>query len=91
MKLKEGFVIRMVASNWVVMPVGEAVINFNGILVLNDTGAFIWQKLKEGCSTKDQLIDLITAEYDIDREQAILDMDCFVAKLTDAGCLEMEI
>ena len=91
MKLKEGFVIRMVASNWVVMPVGEAVINFNGILVLNDTGAFIWQKLKEGCSTKDQLIDLITAEYDIDRKQAILDMDCFVAKLTDAGCLEMEI
>lgn len=88
MKLNEDFVLRQVAGNWIVMPVGEATVNFNGMLALNETGAFIWQNLKQG-HTLDRIADLLTAEYDVKREQALLDIDQFIKKLTDAGCLEI--
>ena len=46
MKLKENFVLRRVLNNWVVLPLGSATVDFNGILNLNDSGALLWQQLE---------------------------------------------
>ena len=42
MKVKEDFLLREVAGCYVVVPVGKATVDFNGMLNLNDTGAFLW-------------------------------------------------
>ena len=42
MKLKEDFLLRQVADTWVVMPIGQEMLDFNGMLTLNETGAFLW-------------------------------------------------
>ena len=87
MKLREGFALRQVADTWVVMPLGEKSVDFNGMLTLNDTGAILWQALEKG-GDRDALADALVAEYDVSREVVLSDVDAFVAKLIDAGCME---
>lgn len=51
---------------------------------LNDVGATIWECLSEDCSRED-LVDTILQTYDVDREQASLDVDELVEQLVEAG------
>ena len=88
MKLREGFALRQVADTWVVMPLGEKSVDFNGMLTLNETGAVLWQALEKG-GDREALADALTAEYDVSREVVLPDVDAFLAKLSTAGCLEM--
>ena len=87
MKIKENLVLRQVADTWTVLPLGKDIINFNGMLILNDTGAMLWQLLEKGAEKAD-LVSAITAEYDISEEEAEADIDAYIEKLTNAGCLE---
>ena len=48
MKLKKNFLLRQVADTWVVMPIGQEMLDFNGMLTLNETGALLWQTLEKG-------------------------------------------
>ena len=64
LKLKEGFILREVAGETVVIPSGED-INLNMMITLNGTGAFLWQKLEQGC-TEEELVAALLAEYDVD-------------------------
>lgn len=88
MKLREGFALRQVADTWVVMPLGEKSVDFNGMLTLNETGAVLWQALEKG-GDREALIDALLGEYDATREQVAPDVDAFLAKLANAGCMEM--
>lgn len=87
MKIKEGFVLRQVADNWVVLPVGQASVNFNGMLSLNESGALLWRTLEQG-GDRNALADALLNEYEVEREEALADVDAFLAALTKAGCIE---
>ena len=87
MKLKENFVLRRVLTNWVVLPLGAATVDFNGMLNLNDSGAMLWQKLEEGAD-REELADALTSQYEVSRSQALADVDEFYAILVNAGCAE---
>ena len=87
MKIKENFVLRQVADTWCVLPLGEATLNLNGILTLNDSGAMLWQALEKGGS-KEALVDALLNEYDVTREQALTDGDEFIEKLRKVDCIE---
>ena len=45
MKLKSGFILREIAGSSIIVPVGERVKEFNGVINLNDTGVFLWNIL----------------------------------------------
>lgn len=87
MKLKNNFLLRQVADTWVVMPIGQEMLDFNGMLTLNETGAFLWQKLETGADL-DGLVAALTAEYDVTADEARADATAFCKKLLDAGCAE---
>ncbi|MBE6986958.1 MAG: PqqD family protein [Ruminococcaceae bacterium] len=86
MKLSENFALRQVAGTWVVMPLGDATLDFNGMMTLNDTGAFLWKALEQG-SDKEALVAALTAEYAVDAERAATDVAEFITMLANAGCL----
>lgn len=86
MKINENFTLRQIAGKWVALPLGEATVNFNGMLTLNESGKLLWDRLATEC-TREELIDLLLSEYEVEQEQAAEDVDAFVAKLTDAGCI----
>ena len=83
MKIKDGFVLREVAGSFIVVAVGEAVKNFNGIINLNETGAFLWKILESG-ATKEELIAKLLEEYDVDEKTATEDVSKFINKLSEA-------
>ena len=85
--LKDGFVLRQVADTWVVMPLGQMSLDFNGMLTLNETGALLWQTLEKG-GDAEALTKALTAEYDVSAEEARKDVDAFLVKLQNAGCLQ---
>jgi len=87
MKIKDGFVVRDLAGQSIVVALGEASKTFNGMIKLNDTGRLIWDMLAEG-RTKDEIIDRFTAEYDVEREIAERDVTAFIETLQGADILE---
>ncbi len=86
MKIKDGFILREVADSYLVVAVGEAVKQFNGVINLNETGAFLWKLLEKGCDEKG-LKDALLAEYDVDEETAAADIKAFVGKLKEADLI----
>lgn len=87
MKIKENFVLRNVADTWVVLPLGEATLDLNGMLTLNDSGVVLWRTLEAGCDKK-ALIKALTDEYDVSDDIASVDVDEFLQVLRKAGCIE---
>ena len=87
MKIKEGFVLRQVADNWVVLPVGAVSVNFNGMISLNESGVLLWRALENG-GDREALADALLSEYEVERDVALADVDEFIATLTKAGCIE---
>lgn len=87
MKIKEGFMLREVAGNYIVVPVGNASKKFNGMITLNETSAFLWNLLLNDTSCE-QLVDALMTEYDVSSEIAKRDVDAFINKLKEIKVLE---
>ena len=87
MKIKENFVLREIAGTNVVLPVGSANVDLNGMIKLNASGVLLWRTLENGAEKSD-LTDAILSQYDIDRETAEADVNEFIEKLIKIGCLE---
>ena len=87
MKIKEGYILREVAGNFIVVAIGNAVKNFNGVINLNESGAFLWRILEKG-ATKEQLKEQLLAEYDVSEEIADKDINAFVSKLEEKGLID---
>ena len=85
MKMKEGFLLRQVAGQTVVLPIGGDM-DLNMMITLNETGAFLWEKLQEE-TDEAALVAALLAEYDVDEATAKQAVDGFVAKLNDNGFL----
>lgn len=86
MKIKDGFILRKVAGSFVAVAVGEQAVNFNAMVTTNETGAFLWEKLKND-TTEEELLKAITDEYDVDEETAKADISDFLQKLRDGDLL----
>ncbi len=89
MKISEGYELKEIAGSYVVLPTGAAAVDFNGIITLNETGVFLWKKLIDGAD-KQSLCDAICAEYEIDEQTAMTDIEAFLQKLTDNNCLDID-
>lgn len=86
MRIKNGYVLKEIAGNNIVVEVGGRV-NFNGMITLNETGAFLWKKLEKGAE-KEELASALLEEYDVTPEKAGEDVALFLQKLKGAGVLE---
>ncbi len=87
MKIKDDFILRKVADSYVVVPVGSMTLDFNGIINLNETGAFLFNLLQDGAD-KDTLLTNMLNEYEVTEQKAKADIETFINKLKDADILE---
>jgi hypothetical protein len=86
-KLKEGFVLKTVGDNHIVVPVGAQTVDFRSMITLNETGMFLWKQLQADV-TAEELEAALLAEYDVTAEIANRDIAAFVAKLQENSLLE---
>lgn len=87
MKIKEGFLLRNVADSFVIVPTGGNIVDFSAMITINETGAFLWEKLKNDV-TEDELVAALTSEYDVDEETAREDVVGFVSVLKEKKVIE---
>ena len=88
MKIKEGFLLREMVGQWVVVPIGNTVIDFNRIITLTPSAALLWKELEEGVDNTSKLVDVILGEYEVNEETAKQDCEEFIGKLKDQDMLE---
>ena len=86
MKISEDFVLRQVADTWVVLPLKTDTVDFNGMIRLNSSGAMLWKTLEQG-ATREELVQALTSQYEVSREEAARDVDKFIETLNKVGCL----
>lgn len=87
MKVKEGFVLRTVVDEHMVMPTGANIGKFGGAVVLNDVSAFIWKQLEKPISREDLLAQIL-GEFDVDEATASRDLDALLGQLREMELLE---
>ena len=85
MKLKDGFALREVAEQIVVMPMGDG-LDMNRMITLNDTGRFIWEALQKETSV-DAIVAALLKEYDVAEDRARANVEAFVARLKELDFL----
>ncbi len=86
MKVKNGFILKNIADEWVVMPTCIYIKKFEGAIILNDIAAFIWKQLEKH-KTREELIEAVLGEYDIDEETAAADIDEIIDNLRGMNIL----
>ena len=88
MKLKEGFVLREICGNKIVAGEGLAQINFNKLLSLNESAAYLWEAVQGKEFTAQVLADLLTERYEVSAEVALADAEKLAEAWKEAGVLE---
>lgn len=87
MKVKNNYIFRHIANENLLIPTGEAALSAKGLIALSESGSLLYQKLKSECS-RDELIGVLTAEYDVDRQTAAQDVDAFLDQMHQLNMLE---
>ena len=88
MKQKKGFILREVCGEKVIIAEGVEVVNFNKLLSLNESAAYLWQQATVlGDFTAEQLADKLCEEYEVSKEQALHDVQQMLAEWEKIGII----
>ena len=88
MKIKNGFVLREMCGENIVTAEGIENINFNKLISLNATAAYLWEALAGKDFTAENMAGLLVERYGIDMELALKDSENLCNAWKDAGVIE---
>ena len=86
MKVSNQFVLRKIADEHLLIPVGEAAASVKGLIALSESGMLLYEKLQQGCSRK-ELVAALTAEYEVSEADAEEDTDAFLNQMRELNML----
>lgn len=89
MKVSGDFILRTIADENLLIPVGEAALHVKGMIALSESGLLLYEKLRDGCG-KAELIAALLAEYEVSPEEAEADTDAFLDQLRQMNILAEE-
>ena len=88
MKIKDGFILRQICGEYVVVGEGLAQVNFNKMLSLNESAAYLWKEVCGKTFSKKTLVQLLLDKYDVSEERAAADVDKLTAIWLEQGVAE---
>ena len=89
MKVKNGFNLREVCGEHIIVAEGDENIDFSNIISMNESSAYLWEEVqKKGTFTVDNLVELICNQYEIDETTARKDAIALAAQWGTAGIIE---
>ena len=87
MKINKEFILRQIAGDNIIVPTGKTVLEFNGVVSVNEVGASLWNMLQKEV-TFEELAQGILNEYDVEESVAKQDIREFLDKLNENGILD---
>lgn len=81
MKISNEYIIRNIASEYIIVPVGQVALDFQGLITVNEIGVYIWELLQKKEVTFDNLLAAILDEYDVSQTVAKQDLTDFLNQL----------
>lgn len=88
MKIKDGFVLREMCGENIVAAEGIENINFNKLISLNESAAYLWRELIGKEFTTEEMAELLIVRYGIDKELAMTDSANLCEAWINAGIAE---
>ena len=88
MKIKEGFVLRQMCGENIVAGEGLQHINFNKLLSLNESAAYLWKELVGKEFTQEEMAELLIVRYGIDKQLAMTDSENLMKVWAEVGVAE---
>lgn len=88
MKIKDGFELREVCGENIIVASGMENIDFSKIISLNETAAFLWKAVCGKEFTEKMMVDCLLDEYEVERETAVSDVANMVASWNEIGLIE---
>lgn len=88
MKTKQGFTLRCICGENIIVAEGLANIDFGHIITLNESAAYLWRKAKEQDFTAEDLTKWLTEEYEVDEATAKHDSQQLIDSWLKAGIIE---
>ena len=89
MRVDKEFVLREIAGDYIIIPTGKTVLEFNGLVTVNEVGVSLWKMLQNEV-TFDDLVNGILEEYDVEESVAREDIREFLDKIIESGILAKE-
>lgn len=86
MRVSENLILRQIAGENILIPVGTGALTIHGMITLSDSGLMLWQRLQKS-ATEEELVALILEEYEVDEATAREDVQGFLNSLRNAGFL----
>ena len=88
MRIKDGFTLRTLLGEHIVVGEGLAQVNFNKMLSLNESAAYLWEAVSDKDFTREDLVKLLLERYEVSEEQAAADVDKLLAIWMEQGVAE---
>lgn len=88
MRLKTDYKIRKIAGESVIVRMGTQNVNMTNIISLNSTSEWLWEQLKDERFDEEKVADLLTAEYEVEREVALADARKWIEMLKKADLVQ---
>lgn len=89
MKAKPGFNLRVVCGENIIVAEGEENIDFSNIISMNESSAFLWRNLQGKEFTHEDMVKLLTEEYEVDDATALKDVKALTDLWAQAGIIEV--
>lgn len=86
MRIEKEFVLREIAGDYIIIPTGKTVLEFNGLITVNEVGVSLWKMLQQDVTVED-LVKGILDEYDVEESVAREDIQEFLDILVKGGIL----
>lgn len=86
-KIKDGFIIRKIGGQIMAVPTGRMTSEIHGMIALSESGELLWNELQKGADIE-MLADVLTENYEVERDVALADAEKFVNGLKEQGVLQ---
>jgi hypothetical protein len=86
MEIKKKVILRAVADEYILVPVGDTVMEYNGIFIMTESARLLWDAINDG-KEREELPDVLLGECEIDRATAEADSEEFLERLSSYGII----
>ena len=87
MKIKGEYVLREIAGDYILIPIGKTALEMNGMITMDEVGVTIWKGIQQDLDPE-EILSTILDTYEVEEKEARKDMEEFFEKLLNAGMVE---